>query len=85
MIEQVFLTNQKLKINLPQILKTKCIVNSRKFRSRKQFTFGEVKTTKSKKKKIFFVVYIFLIAFIQNQKSFEKSHLCLHYTFLIFF
>ena len=30
-------------------------------------------------------VYIFLIAFIENQKSYKKSHLCLHYTFLISF
>ena len=26
----------------------------------------------------------FLIAFIENQKSYKKLHLCLHYTFLIF-
>ena len=26
----------------------------------------------------------FLIAFIENQNSYKKLHLCLHYTFLIF-
>ena len=35
-IEQVFLTNQKLEISMPQIFKTKCIVNFRKYRSRKK-------------------------------------------------
>ena len=36
MIEQVFLTNQKLEMNMPQIFKTKCIVNFRKYRNRKK-------------------------------------------------
>ena len=36
MIEQVFLTNQKLEMNMPQIFKTKCIVNFRKYRNRKE-------------------------------------------------
>ena len=36
MIEQVFLTNQKLEMNMPQIFKTKCIVNFRKNRNRKK-------------------------------------------------
>ena len=35
-IEQVFLTNQKLEMNMPQIFKTKCLVNFRKYRSRKK-------------------------------------------------
>ena len=35
-IEQVFLTNQKLEMNMPQIFKTKCILNFRKYRSRKK-------------------------------------------------
>ena len=30
-IEQIFLTNQKLERNTPQISKTKCIVNFRKY------------------------------------------------------
>ena len=35
-IEQVFLTNQKLEMNIPQMPKTKCIVNFRKYESRKK-------------------------------------------------
>ena len=35
-IEQLFLTNQKLKMNMPQIFKTKCMLNFRKYRSRKK-------------------------------------------------
>ena len=35
-IEQVFLTNQKLKMNMLQILKTKYVVNFKKYRSRKK-------------------------------------------------
>ena len=34
---------------------------------------------------ILFLSYIFLIAFIQNQKWYEKWQLCLCYTFPIFF
>ena len=36
LIEQVFLTNQKLEMNIQQIFKTKCILNFRKYRSRKK-------------------------------------------------
>ena len=36
-IEQVFLTNQKSEMNMPQISKTKCIWNFRKSRSSKEF------------------------------------------------
>ena len=35
-IEQVFLTNQELEMNMPQTFKTKCILNFRKYRSRKK-------------------------------------------------
>ena len=48
-IEHVFLTNQKMEINMPQILGTKCIVNVRKDRSKKKFRFGEVKMARSNK------------------------------------
>ena len=34
---------------MPQIFKTECIVNFRKYRSRKKFRFGEVKSAKSNK------------------------------------
>ena len=34
---------------MPQIFKTECIVNFRKYRSRKKFRFGEVKLAKSNK------------------------------------
>ena len=46
--EQVFLTNQKLEMNVPQIFKTKCMLNFRKYRSRKKFRFGGVKIGKIK-------------------------------------
>ena len=36
-VEQVLLTNQKLEMNMPQIFKTKCIANFRKYRSKKNF------------------------------------------------
>ena len=45
----MFLTNQKLEINMPQNFKTKCIVNFRKYRSRKKKRFGGVKLRKSNK------------------------------------
>ena len=48
-IEQVFLTNQKLEMNMPQIFKIKCILNFRKYRSRKKFRFGGVKLDKINK------------------------------------
>ena len=48
MKEQVFLTNQKLEMNVPQIFKTKCMLNFRKYRSRKKFRFGGVKIGKIK-------------------------------------
>ena len=34
---------------MPQIFKTECIVNFRKYSSRKKFRFGEVKLAKSNK------------------------------------
>ena len=43
--EQVFLTNQKLKMNMPQIFKTKCILN---IEVEIKFRFGEVKIDKIK-------------------------------------
>ena len=47
--EQVFLTNQKLEMNVPKILfKTKCMLNFRKYKSRKKFRFGGVKIGKLK-------------------------------------
>ena len=46
-IKQVFLTNQKLEMNMPQIFKTKYISNFRKNRSRKKFRFAGVKMKKS--------------------------------------
>ena len=33
-IEQMFLKNQKLEMNMPQIFKTECVLNFRKYRSR---------------------------------------------------
>ena len=48
-IEQIFLTNQKLERNTPQISKTKYIVNFRKYRKEKKFRFCGVKMTKSNK------------------------------------
>ena len=48
-IEEAFLTNQKLEMNMPQIFKTKCILNFRKYRSRKKFRFGGVKIDKINK------------------------------------
>ena len=47
-IEQAFLTNQQLEMNMPQIFKTKFIVNFRKYRSRKRVRFGGVKIDKIK-------------------------------------
>ena len=47
-IEQEFLTYQKLEINMPQIFKTKCILNFRKEGSRKKKRFGGVKIGKIK-------------------------------------
>ena len=35
-VEQVFLTNQELEMNMPQIFKTKCILDFRKYRIRKK-------------------------------------------------
>ena len=50
--EQVFLTSHKLEMNLSQTFKRKCIVNFRKYRSKKEkFIFGGVKTAKSNKTK----------------------------------
>ena len=46
-MEQVFLTSQKLEMNMPQMFKTKCIVNFPKYRSRKKVRFGGVKIAKS--------------------------------------
>ena len=45
----MFLTNQKLEINIPPIFKTKCIVNFRKYRTEQKFRFGGVKLGKKKK------------------------------------
>ena len=36
LIKQELLTNQKLEINIPQIFKTKCILNFREYGSRKK-------------------------------------------------
>ena len=49
-IEQVFLANQKLEMNMPEYFKTKCILSFRKYRSRKKkmFTFGGEKIVKIK-------------------------------------
>ena len=35
-IEKVFLPNQKLEMNMPQIFKTKCILNFKNYKSRKK-------------------------------------------------
>ena len=48
--EQVCLTNQKLEINMPQMFKTRCNVNIRKYRSKNKSLvdrFGGVKMAKS--------------------------------------
>ena len=48
-IEQIFLTNQKLERNTPQISKTKCIVILENIEEEKKFRFCGVKMTKSNK------------------------------------
>ena len=45
-IEQVFLTNQKLEMNMPQIFKTKCIVKLRKYIRKKNLDLQGVKVAK---------------------------------------
>ena len=53
MMEQVFLTSEKLEMDMPQVFKTKCILNFRKYRSgKKKFRFGWVKIGKIKSNKI---------------------------------
>ena len=47
-IAQVFLTNQKLEMNMPQIVKTKCRLNFQNIELEKKFRFGEVKIGKIK-------------------------------------
>ena len=47
-IKQVFLNNQKLEMNMPQIFKTKCILNFRKKEVEKKFRFDGVKIGKTK-------------------------------------
>ena len=50
--EQVSLTNHKFEMNMSQTFKRKCIVNFRKYGSKKEkFTLGGVKTAKSNKTK----------------------------------
>ena len=46
--EQVFLTNQKLEMNMPQIFKTKCIEISENIEAEKEFRFGGSKNGKIK-------------------------------------
>ena len=43
-IEQVFLTNQKLEMNMPQIFKTKCMLISENIEVEKKLRFGGVKS-----------------------------------------
>ena len=48
-IEQLFLTNLKVEMNIPQIFKTKSMINFRKYKSKKKFRFGRLKMAKSNK------------------------------------
>ena len=48
-IEQVFLTNLKVEMNIPQFFKTKSMVNFRKYKSKKKFRFRGLKMAKSNK------------------------------------
>ena len=48
-IKQVFLTNQKLEMSMPQLFKRECVVNFRKYRHKKFFWLGGVKMAKSNK------------------------------------
>ena len=49
MIEQVFLTNRKFEMNMVQIFKTKCIVNFRKYKDRKNVQIRWSKIAKTNK------------------------------------
>ena len=52
-IEQVFLTSEKLEMDMPEVFKTKYILNFRKYRKvEKKFRFGWVKIGKIKSNKI---------------------------------
>ena len=52
-IEQVFLTSEKLEMDMPEVFKTKYILNFRKCRKvEKKFRFGWVKIGKIKSNKI---------------------------------